>query len=141
MNKTDRKNKTNLIVNWPASGGYFTIKDLLGMNPDFKEITLRVRVDRSIKKDKTVAILGYKNSGKGRPNMILAMHPVTQELLDKAYNQDDIQPTEVRPLINVINVTSISTPVLTSENSSIEIPVNSSVSETSVEISSETVTA
>lgn len=110
-NKTDRKNKTNLSVNWPTHGECFTIAELLANNPDFVEITLRVRVDRAIKKDGMVKLVGHKNVGKGRPKMMLAMEPVSKELLEKAYNQDGIQPPDVminKPLVNVINV---STPV------------------------------
>jgi len=111
MNKTDRKNKTNLVINWPEHGKLFTIKDLLASNPDFVEITLRVRVDKAIKKDNTVSIIGYKNTGKGRPTMILSMAPITQKLLDDAY-ASGIQPPESKPVVAVIDVT---TPVSTSE--------------------------
>lgn len=112
MNKTDRKNKSNLAVVWPEHGKLFTIKDLWkDLNKDFIEITLRVRIDKAIKKDKTVAIIGYKNVGKGRPTMILAMNPITQELLDKAY-ADGIQPPEIKPLVTVMDVT---TPISTSD--------------------------
>lgn len=133
MNKTDRKNKTNLTVNWPAQGTYFTVKELWQQhNPDFIEITLRVRVDKAIKKDKTVAIIGYKNVGKGRPTMILAMNPVTQDLLDKAY-KDGIQPPENKPLVTVMDVT---TPISTSDPAPApiaDIPVNiTTPSETTV---------
>ena len=124
MNKTDRKNKTNLIVTWPSHGNLFTIKDLLASNPDFIEITLRVRVDKAIKKDKSVAIIGYKNVGKGRPTMMLSMNPVTQEFVDAAY-ATGIQPPEIRPLVTVmdVNVTSVST----SETSATEIPVDDTI--------------
>lgn len=103
MNKTDRKNKTNLAVIWPDHGKLFTIKELWKMlNKDFVEITLRVRLDKAIK-NKTVAIVGYKNVGKGRPQMILAMNPITQDLLDKAY-ADGIQPPEIKPIVTVMDI-------------------------------------
>lgn len=122
MNKTDRKNKTNLTVNWPTHGNYFTVKELWKQyNPNFIEITLRVRVDKAIKKDNTVAIIGYKNVGKGRPTMILAMNPITQELLDKAY-AEGIQPPETKPLVTVMDVT---TSISTSDPTPVaDIPVN-----------------
>jgi len=135
MNKTDRKNKTNLAVIWPENGKLFTIKELWkDLNKDFVEITLRVRLDKAIKKDKTVAIIGYKNVGKGRPQMILAMNPITQDLLDKAY-ADGIQPPEIKPLVTVMDVkpqtsTSDSTPstVVTDIPVSITTPVAQTVS-------------
>ena len=40
MKKTDRKNKTNLTVNWPKN--IFTIEELNQKNPEFVNITLRV---------------------------------------------------------------------------------------------------
>jgi hypothetical protein len=122
MNKTDRKNKTNLVVNWPSQGNYFTVKELLEKhNPNFIEITLRVRVDKAIKKDKSVAIIGYKNVGKGRPTMILAMNPVTQDLLDRAY-KDGIQPPEIKPLVTVMDVTTSISTSDTTPTSIIDIP-------------------
>jgi len=119
MNKTDRKNKTNLVVTWPIDNNWFTIKSLLASNPDFKEITLRVRIDNAVKKEKLVSIIGYKNSGKGRPTMCLAMNPVTKELLNKAYNQDGIQPPENKP-INVLDIAT--TPISTSDTPPVIIP-------------------
>jgi hypothetical protein len=123
MNKTDRKNKTNQILTLPTNGNYFTIKTLLADNPDFKEITLRVRVDRLIKKDKSMCVLGYRNQGKGRPEMILAMTPVTQELLDKAYNQDGIIPVETLPVVKATDVST--TPVSTTDATTVALPVDS----------------
>lgn len=123
MNKTDRKNKTNLVVKWPEHGKLFTIKDdlWLGLNPDFVEITLRVRLDKAIKKDKTVSIIGYKNVGKGRPTMILSMNPITQELLDKAYAEGIQPPEENKPVVTVMTVTATPTPTPTP---AVEIPVS-----------------
>jgi hypothetical protein len=129
MNKTDRKNKTNQNINWPSHGSLFTIKELLEQhNPDFKEITLRVRIDKAIKKDKLVSVIGYKNVGKGRPTMMLTMNPVSQDLLDKAY-ADGIQPPEVKPLVTVMDVTATTTSVVEPSTASIiDIPINDSVS-------------
>lgn len=105
MNKTDRKNKTNLTVTWPSHGTLFTIKELWASNPGFYEITLRVRIDKAIKKDRLVSVIGHKNVGKGRPTMILSMNPVSQELLDSAY-ASGIQPPEIKPLVTVASVTN-----------------------------------
>jgi hypothetical protein len=111
MNKTDRKNKKNLVVKWPETNKLFTLKDLIAMNSDFVEITLRTRLDKAIKKEKSVTIIGYKNTGKGRPVMILAMNPVTQEFIDAAYASDEkIQPPETKPIASTIDST---TPVCT----------------------------
>jgi len=106
MNKTDRKNKTKLVVNWPPHGSLFIIDELHNMNPEFVKITLRVRLDKAIKKDKTVALIGYKNLKKGRPVMVLSMNPVEQSLLDEAYTTGGIQAPETNTIIPVISVTT-----------------------------------
>ena len=127
MNKTDRKNKTNLNVTWPAVGGCFTLTDLMALNPGFIQITLRVRLDNAIKKDKSVTLIGYKNFGKGRPKMILAMSPITQELLDKAY-AEGVQPPEVRPIVSAINsATTVSTTEEKSTSTEVSVDVSDPV--------------
>lgn len=126
MNKTDRKNKTNLSVNWPEHGKLFTIKELMSANPEFVEITLRVRVDKAIKKDGLVSIVGYKNTGKGRPTMILAMSPVTQQMLDDAY-ASGIQPPDIKPVVSVVDV---ATPVSTTDSTQFTPDVSIDTSDT-----------
>lgn len=113
-NKTDRKNKTNLVLNWPNHGSLFTIKDLLAANPEFKEITLRVRVDKAVKKENVVVVVGHKNVGKGRPTMILTMAPVTQEILDAAY-ASGIQPPDTTPAVKLPD-SDLTIPISTSEH-------------------------
>ena len=126
MNKTERNNKINL-VNWPEHNKLFTIKEFWkDLNPNSKEITLRVRLDNAIKKDKTVSVVGYKNTGKGRPIMILAMNPISQELLDKAY-ADGIQPPEIKPLVTVMEVKSIPTSASETPSDEIDVPVSMSI--------------
>jgi hypothetical protein len=130
MNKTDRKNKTKQVVNWPTNGEYFTIKSLLGSNSEFKQITLRVRLDKAIKSDKSVSVIGYRNNKKGRPEMILAMNPVSQTLLDKAYNEGIQKPESDQT--NIINVSDVNnTAIPTSDHvhslPSTEIPVNNPI--------------
>lgn len=106
MNKTDRKNKTKMKLNWPTTGNYFTIKDLLVINPDFKPITLRVHVKTALEKDKIASVIGHRNQGKGRPEMIMAMNPVSQELLDNTYKEDNILPPDSSSMVKVMDVTS-----------------------------------
>lgn len=127
-NKTDRKNKTNLVLNWPAHGNLFTIKDLLAANPEFKEITLRVRVDKAVKKENVVVVVGYKNVGKGRPTMILTMAPVTQKMLDAAYDSG-IQPPDNKPVVSLLD-SALTTPVSTSETPPTTADITIDVNET-----------
>lgn len=81
MKKTDRKNKTNLTVNWPKN--IFTIEELNQKNPDFVNITLRVRLKKAIT-DNVVSEVGYLHNGKGRPRLVLACAPITQEHIAEA---------------------------------------------------------
>lgn len=85
MNKTNRKNKTKLSVNWPKNS-IFTFKELHTQNSQFdKEITLRVRLTKAINEG-TVVELGTKNLGKGRPLAVYSMTPVSDKLVETAKN-------------------------------------------------------
>ncbi len=120
--KTERKNKTNQVVTWPSHDEYFTIETLKETNPHMltasgSDITLRVRLSDAITKDKTVAAIGTKNLGKGRPRLAFAMTPVTQTALDKAKSAgimlvDEsklVQTMEVNPTPTNVEVTPVKT--------------------------------
>ena len=49
--KTTRKNKTNLTIIWPANTEYFTTETLHALNPNFINITLRVRLKKAIEEE------------------------------------------------------------------------------------------
>jgi hypothetical protein len=80
--KTERKNKTNLVVKWPETA-YFIIEDLFKLQPEAKWITLRVRLSKEIEKG-LVAEIGCKTGGQGRPRKVFAFTPVPQSTLDLA---------------------------------------------------------
>lgn len=115
--KTQRKNKTNLVMKWPTNDDYFVIspgydnsmahKALMTLNPDFIEITLRVRLKKEIEEKKTVVEIGCKNTGFGRPIKAFVMTPVNQLAMEKA-KADGIMLNS-QP-VSVIRVTP-STPV------------------------------
>jgi hypothetical protein len=87
MKKTDRKNKTNLNVTWPTE--IFTIKDLNKSNPDFVEITLRVRLKKAIDAGE-VNDVGVIHNGKGRPTIVFAYGPVTEQHVEQAKRRQTI---------------------------------------------------
>jgi len=110
--KTQRKNKTNLVMNWPANDDYFVItsgpdgsmksKSLWALNPDFIEITLRVRLKKAIEEDKTVIEIGSKNTGKGRPIKAFAMLPLNPLVVEKAKHDGIVPPdSKSTPIIQV----------------------------------------
>jgi hypothetical protein len=117
MNKTQRKNKTKQVITWPSNNGYFTIKELVTMNqhmltlpPKCSDITIRVRLNRAITEQNSVAEIGAKNGGKGRPEKVFAMRPVKQSVLDKA-KADSIQLKAETLLVAVMEITNTPAPV------------------------------
>ena len=114
--KTQRKNQTNLQVNWPDDNCYWTIKDLITKNPQFvAPITLRVRLANAIKKHNTVAVIGDKMNSKGRPEMVMVMRQkdgtVKPSVIDAA-KADGIRIGETSPVVvtNISVSTSPQTP-------------------------------
>jgi len=101
MKKTDRKNKTNLVVNWPKN--IFTIEELNQANPEFVNITLRVRLKKAIM-DNMVSELGYLHNGKGRPRLVLACSPITQEHIAEAKSNGVVLKDGLS--VNVLSVTA-----------------------------------
>jgi len=102
MKQNTRKNKTNQSVTWPTTT-YFTITDLHKLNPKFVNITLRVRLSNAIK-DGNVAEIGAVPGGKGRPQKVFSMTPVTQSTLNKAKADNINLVDNADKLVNVINV-------------------------------------
>lgn len=80
--KTGRKNKTRQELTVPSSG-FYTIDDLCAKNPNFVEITLRVRLKKLVTEGK-VAELGTLHMAKGRPKLVCATTPVSSETMTSA---------------------------------------------------------
>lgn len=101
MKKTDRKNKTNLVVTWPTN--VFTIEELNNANKDFVNITLRVRLKKAIDNGQ-VGEVGYLHNGKGRPRVVLACTPITNEHITEAKNRGCVLKDGIS--VNVVNIDS-----------------------------------
>ena len=101
MKKTNRKNKTNLVVNWPT--GWFTVDSLLADNSEFEKITLRVRVNKALE-DKSVSILGTLKGSKGRPKLVFATAPVSQETMVDAKSNGVVLDNDTTNMVEVVNV-------------------------------------
>ena len=101
--KTERKNKTNLVVNWPTAP-FFTLEEVFALQPDSKEITLRVRLAKEIEKGK-VAEIGCKTGGQGRPKKVFSFTPVPQSTLDLARSMN-VQLVDQTRLQRVILVSA-----------------------------------
>jgi hypothetical protein len=111
--KTERKNKIGLTVNW-IKDDYFTIKDLMAANSDFKEITLRVRLNKAIEKGEVVKI-GDLMGGKGRPEIVMTMAPTLPAILEKAKNNEKIaihKQDTLTPVAQINALTANTTPVV-----------------------------
>jgi hypothetical protein len=111
IRKTQRKNKTKQVITWPSNDDYFTVKSLVALNPHMltsapkpSDITIRVRLNRAIYGENLVAVIGYKNCGKGRPELVFAMKPVKQIAIDKAKANNIMIDTP--RLITVMDISS-----------------------------------
>ena len=111
IRKTQRKNKTKQIIAWPSNNDYFTIKTLVTMNPHMltsapksSDITLRVRLNKAIYEENLVSVIGHRSCGKGRPELVFAMKPVTQFAIDKAKIDNII--IDVPRLVTVVDIPS-----------------------------------
>lgn len=99
MKKTDRKNKTNLTVNWPSN--IFTIKELNVQNPEFVEITLRVRMKKAIESGE-ITDIGVLHNGKGRPTLVFVHGTPTNEHIEEAKSRQVI--LKDASTVNVVNI-------------------------------------
>lgn len=111
MKKTNRKNKTGLVVNWP-SGFYTTdicedhphIDYLWKHNQHFGPlITLRSRLEKA-KKTNVVTVLGTIKGSKGRPLAVYANVPVSQQTIDAARAAGVCLNDNIPNVVNVMNV-------------------------------------
>ncbi len=112
VRKTQRKNKTKQVISWPSNDMYFTIDSLIKSNQHIlttsgSDITLRVRLNKAITEEPyQVAVIGQKNCGKGRPQLVFAMRPVSQSVINKA-KSDGIMMIESSKLIPIMEVTPV----------------------------------
>ena len=111
IRKTQRKNKTKQTIIWPSNDEYFTVKSLVALNPHMltsspkpSDITLRVRLNRAVHDENIVGIIGHKNAGKGRPELVFAMRPVKQSVIDKAKTNNIMIDTP--GLVTVMDISS-----------------------------------
>jgi hypothetical protein len=111
MKQNTRKNKTNQSVVWPTTP-YFTIAELHKLNPKFINITLRVQLMNFIE-DGVVAELGSMPGGKGRPQKVFSLTPVTQITIARARQNGVNLVDNADKLINIINVTKSVMPSIT----------------------------
>lgn len=109
IRKTQRKNKTKQVISWPSYDTYFTIDTLIQSNTHMltssgSDITLRVRLNKAVTEENLVAVIGQKNSGKGRPQLVFAMRPVKQSAVDKA-KADNIS-IDMPKVVSVMEISS-----------------------------------
>ena len=114
-NKTDRKNKTGLVVKYPSS--YFTIEDLNKKNSDFINITLRVRLNTDILEKKVVEI-GTLKIEKGRPKKIFSLAPVSEKTLQSARNKDIIT---LHDCFNTVKVAGVEDNTIETQPSNVDV--------------------
>lgn len=119
MKKTDRKNKTNLTVTWPSN--IFTIKELNAQNPEFVEITLRVRMKKAMESGE-ITDIGVLHNGKGRPTLVFVHGTPTKEHLEEAKSRQVI--LKDASSVNVIKITNATTAVDIFDRKTAETSIN-----------------
>ena len=88
---------------------------MLTSAPKPSDITLRVRLKKAIDPksmggEDFVAVIGHKNCGKGRPELVFAMKPVTQTAVDKAKaNGIMIDMQRLIPVMDISSQSKINT--------------------------------
>jgi len=105
IKKTNRKNKTDLTVKWPST--YFSIDELNKLNPEFVNITLRVRLNKAIEA-KQITSIGTLHIGKGRPKLIFANLPVNETIIKNARTAGVM----LGETYNSVAVATVSTPAI-----------------------------
>ena len=119
MKKTDRKNKTNLTVTWPSN--IFTIKELNASNPEFVEITLRVRLKKALDSGE-ITDIGVLHNGKGRPTLVFVHGTPTKEHIEEAKSRQVI--LKDASTVNVIKITNAPSTVDIFDRKSTETSIN-----------------
>lgn len=134
MKKTNRQNKTGLVVNWPT--GFYTmepseshpnIENLRSHNEHFVLITLRVRLTNAMEENQVVK-LGTIKGSKGRPKLVFANAPVSQETIEAARAAGVVLEDNIPNVVNVVTVK----PTEVDHTDNIEVPIhtNATVPET-----------
>ena len=109
MKDNPRKNNTRHALVFPTSA-YFTIRDVVKLNQAMltaskSDITIRVRLLKAIE-DGKIAEIGSLPGGKGRPNKVFVMTPVTQLVINRV-KADKINPVDnVDRLVHAVSVSN-----------------------------------
>jgi len=119
--KTNRKNNTNQTITWPTTNRHFSIKDLFALNPDMREITLRTKLNEAMA-ESIVTTIGTKKLELGRSIKILAMNPITQEVLNAAYADGVAKLEDLTKSLVTMTTKTATTPISTANNQSVAIP-------------------
>ena len=113
-NKTKKK---KLVIEWPTS--FFSIQDIQDKYPDAVNITLRFRITKA-QENGDITLIGQTPKAVGRPTIMFAPEPITNELLTAAEEAgvqlDDefrSRTVEVAKVENVEVPTTTTTPVTT----------------------------
>jgi|TARA_S200002703_G_scaffold30656_1_gene26622 hypothetical protein len=115
-----KKNKT---INWPDST--FTIDDVHKLNPDFVNITLRVRIKDAVDKY-DIEEIGSIPNGKGRPKKLFVVAPVKQHHLDEAKEKNANINSHINITVASVDDTINKSVVLKNNNEYIPKPSNKS---------------
>ena len=95
-------NKHKAPIVWPE--GHFTIDDIHNkIVPDMVMITLRFRVKRALE-DKVIQTIGRIKPPIGRPKLVFAKSPATQEVIDAPRAAGVLPPNDDTVKVKVVDV-------------------------------------
>lgn len=101
---TKKEMKKNRVVTYPS--GTFTVDELVKINSNFIPITLRSRLTKAIDQG-VVTKIGTIPRNMGRPQMLLAKTPVTDEHIIEARNKNVIFNSELNIQVKNLENTSV----------------------------------
>ena len=77
-----KNKKTKLVIEWPENT-HFSIEDVQAKYEKSPNITIRFRINQALEA-KTIVRLGKTQGGVGRPILMFAKNPASNEVLTKA---------------------------------------------------------
>jgi hypothetical protein len=109
IKKTDKvSTRSKLVINFPE---VFTVSDIKKQHPESVEITLRFRINKAVEDGKVVAIAKIPRQ-IGRPALVYATAPVTQEKRDAAVAMGGQNLDEFMTPSTSVKVDAPATPVV-----------------------------
>lgn len=113
-------NRLKSLIKWDNLKDYFTLKELMALNPDMKEITMRVRVNKLVKSGDLV-VIGSKMLSIGRPQLVFVRGESMSDIVISKAEAAGVVIENKAHLVEVMRVNKSSTAL---PDVSVSLPVN-----------------